>query len=242
MSTPITPYKDNKSSKKRQVQAMFDNIAWKYDFLNHLLTVGIDKLWRKKVRNIVKQYNHKNILDIATGTGDLAIELAKNNPDKIIGVDISKGMLDIGKKKVGKMKLSNTIKLEIGDSENLQFNDNEFDIVMSGFGVRNFENLDKGLSEMHRVLKPQGKLVILEFSKPHIFPVKQIFQIYFKFILPTVGKLFSKDNSAYTYLPESVAAFPEGKAFLDKLSDLNFRKTERKSLSFGIASIYIGEK
>ena len=199
----ITPYKDNKSGKKEQVAQMFNNIAKRYDFLNHFLSLGIDNLWRKKaIKCISSIVPNPLILDVATGTGDLAIAALKLNPQKVIGIDISEEMLNVGIKKIKRKGYQNLIELKKGDSESLEFDDNTFDGITAAFGVRNFENLNKGLSEMYRVLKPKGKIVILEFSKPGIFPVKQFYNFYFKAILPLLGKIISKDNSAYTYLPK----------------------------------------
>jgi demethylmenaquinone methyltransferase/2-methoxy-6-polyprenyl-1,4-benzoquinol methylase len=233
---------ENQKGKKEEVRTMFNNIAHRYDFLNHFLSVGIDKIWRKKVIKILASAPHDNILDVATGTGDLAIAESKLKVKSITGVDISEGMLEIGKKKVQKLGLDNIIKLETGDSENLRFEDGTFDALTVAFGVRNFENLDKGLREMLRVIKPGGRIIILEFSQPVKFPIKQLYGFYFKRILPGLGKLISKDKGAYTYLPESVNAFPFGNDFLKRMEDCGYKKTWFKSLTFGIASIYIGEK
>lgn len=238
----VTPYKDKDSSKKEQVAEMFDNISPKYDFLNHFLSLGIDIIWRKKAIKLLKKDNPKVILDIATGTGDFAIEALALNPDKVIGVDISEGMLEIGRKKLKKRKLDDRIELRSGDSEGLPFEDNMFDAVIVAFGVRNFENLDKGLEDMFRVIKPGGKVVVLEFSKPKHFPFKQLYQFYFRWILPIIGRLVSKDQSAYTYLPESVNAFPDGQDFLDRLEKIGFQKNKCKPLTVGISSIYTGTK
>ncbi len=242
MAETVTPYKNSTETKKEQVAQMFDNIAPKYDFLNHFLSMGIDKIWRKKVVNYLKKYQPETILDIATGTGDLAITALRIKPKKVIGIDISQEMLNVGKIKIKKKGIDDKIELHKGDSENIQFEDASFDAAMVAFGVRNFENLQKGLQEIHRVLKQGKPLVVLEFSKPKTFPVKQIYNFYFKNILPFVGKIFSKDNSAYTYLPESVQAFPEGKDFLNELEKAGFKSSEEKRLTFGIASIYIAEK
>ncbi len=238
----VLPYKDKESGKKQQVADMFDNISPKYDFLNHFLSLGIDIRWRKKGIKLLKEIQPKSILDIATGTGDFAIESLSLNPDKVVGVDISEGMLEVGRKKLKKRKLEDRITLQSGDSENLPFEDNMFDAIIVAFGVRNFENLEKGLAEMYRVLRPGGKVVVLEFSKPKSFPFKQLYNFYFKNILPTIGKIISKDNSAYTYLPESVKSFPDGKNFTLKLDTLGFKKTECRPLTFGISSIYTGIK
>lgn len=238
----ITPYKNKSDAKKKQVADMFDSISSKYDFLNHFLSLGIDIQWRKKAINYLKKDKPKQILDIATGTGDLAIEALTLNPEKIIGVDISEGMLNVGREKMKRKGYDQVINMQSGDSENLHFDDNKFDSIIVAFGVRNFENLEKGLTEMNRVLKPGGKAVILEFSKPSIFPFKQLYNFYFRWILPKVGKLISKDNTAYSYLPESVKEFPYGKDFLRILDSIGFKNTECKPLTLGISSIYIGEK
>jgi demethylmenaquinone methyltransferase / 2-methoxy-6-polyprenyl-1,4-benzoquinol methylase len=241
MST-VTPYKNHSASKKEQVAEMFNNVAPQYDFLNQLLSMGIHKGWRKKSIQLLKDKKPKTILDIATGTADFAIEAMKLNPDKVVGVDISEGMLKLGVEKINKLGLQNKIELKLGDSENLPFSDNSFDAITVGFGVRNFENLEKGISDIYRVLNKDGMLVILEFSKPQHFPVKQVYHFYFKYVTPMVGKLFSKDKSAYTYLPESVNAFPAGEEFLTVLKKAGFKDTKDIVLSFGIASIYIAKK
>jgi demethylmenaquinone methyltransferase/2-methoxy-6-polyprenyl-1,4-benzoquinol methylase len=238
----VVPYKDKTGSKKDQVAEMFNNISPKYDFLNHMLSLGIDIIWRKKAISLLKKDRPKLILDIATGTGDFAIEALALNPDKVIGVDISEGMLDMGRKKMTRKGLDDRIELQLGDSEGLQFEDNNFDAVIVAFGVRNFENLEKGLTDMNRVLKKSGKAVILEFSKPRIFPFKQIYQFYFKWILPNIGRFVSKDQAAYTYLPDSVKAFPDGDRFLEILERAGFRNTQCKALTLGICSIYTGVK
>ncbi len=238
----VIPYKDKQGSKKEQVATMFDNISGKYDFLNHFLSLGIDIAWRKKAIRQLKDDAPKQILDIATGTGDFAIEALALSPDKITGVDISEGMLSVGREKMIKRKLDQKIELLSGDSEALQFEDNKFDAVIVSFGVRNFENLEKGLADMYRVLKPGGKTVILEFSKPKSFPFKQLYNFYFKWVLPKIGNAISKDQAAYTYLPESVRAFPDGKLFLDILEKVGFKNTQCKVLTLGISSIYIGTK
>ncbi|MCF6341613.1 MAG: bifunctional demethylmenaquinone methyltransferase/2-methoxy-6-polyprenyl-1,4-benzoquinol methylase UbiE [Bacteroidales bacterium] len=221
---------------------MFDNIAHRYDFLNHFLSAGIDISWRKKVRRLLVPHRPKQILDVATGTGDLAIELSKLKPERIVGIDISEGMLNIGKEKISRRKLDKIITLETGDSENLHFAGNTFDAVSVAFGVRNFENLQAGLKEMNRVMKPGGVVAILEFSKPKKFPFKNIYRFYFKFILPGFGKLISKDNEAYTYLPESVQQFSEGAAFLKEMDKAGFKDNKQQRLTFGIATLYCGTK
>jgi demethylmenaquinone methyltransferase / 2-methoxy-6-polyprenyl-1,4-benzoquinol methylase len=238
----VVPYKDAQASKKSQVAQMFNSIAGKYDFLNHFLSAGIDIYWRKQAVKIMGQNKPALLLDIATGTGDFAIEALQLNPQKIIGVDISEGMLAVGQEKIKKKNLTGKIELQLGDSENLAFADNTFDGTMAAFGVRNFENLTQGLSEMYRVLKPGGRIVILEFSKPQAFPFKQVYNFYFKQILPVFGKLISKDQSAYTYLPESVQAFPDGPDFINILKQVGFKNTQWHSLTFGISSIYTGLK
>lgn len=238
----VVPYKDAQENKKSQVAQMFNSIAGKYDFLNHFLSAGIDIYWRKRAVKIMGQNKPALILDIATGTGDLAIEALQLNPRKIIGVDISEGMLAIGQEKIKKRQLTDKIELQLGDSENLAFAEGTFDGAMAAFGVRNFENLPLGLQEMYRVLKPGGRVVILEFSKPRGFPFKQFYNFYFKQILPVFGKLISKDQSAYTYLPESVQAFPDGADFISILKQVGFKNTQWHSLTFGISSIYTGIK
>jgi demethylmenaquinone methyltransferase/2-methoxy-6-polyprenyl-1,4-benzoquinol methylase len=234
----VTPYQNKSTGKKEQVAEMFNNIAHKYDFLNHFLSLGIDILWRKKAVKQIEKDQPKHILDIATGTGDFAIECLKLNPTKITGVDISEGMLDMGRIKMKERNYDKVITLEYGDSENLPFESNSFDAITVGFGVRNFENLEKGLSEMRRVLKENGNAVVLEFSQPETFPIKQIYNFYFKKILPFVGNKLSKDSAAYTYLPASVDAFPYGEKFMDILQKVGFKKVKTISLFFGIASIY----
>lgn len=237
----VKPYKTEKS-KKEEVAEMFDNISERYDFLNHFLSLGIDKLWRKKAVKLLKPLKPKKIIDLATGTGDFAIEALKLNPEKIVGVDISNGMLDKGRIKMKKRGVDNIISMEYGDSEKLPFDDNTFDALTVGFGVRNYENLEKGLSEMLRVIKKGGMAVILEFSKPKKFPVKQAFGFYSKYIIPLLGKSISKDSSAYTYLPESVEAFPEGQDFVTILEKVGYQNVQSKLVSGGIATIYYGTK
>ena len=240
-STGVKPYSTNKS-KKEEVAEMFNNISPRYDFLNRFLSMGIDIGWRKKTRRAVAITNPQRILDVATGTGDLAIELRKTSAKEIIGCDISEGMLAIGKEKVAQKGLSELIHLQVGDSEHLPFEDNSFDAVTVAFGVRNFEVPQKGLKEINRVLKPGGRIHVLEFSEPQTFPVKQLYGFYFRFILPVWGRMISKDQSAYTYLPNSVKAFPHGQAFLDLLASSGFHSNSAKKLTFGIASLYMGEK
>ncbi len=238
MAKKVIPYKESDLGKKEQVTQMFDNVSSNYDFLNRLLTFGIDVSWRKKVVKMVADQNAKIIMDIATGTGDLAIMLAKINPEKVIGLDISQGMLDVGKKKVEQLNLTDKVEMVIGDSENLTFADNTFDAITVGFGVRNFEDLEKGLGEIYRVLKPKGTFVVLETSQPTNFPVKQGFTFYSKYIIPTVGKIFSKDKNAYQYLPESAAAFPYGEEFNNILLKTGFNTSKVYPQTFGAATIY----
>ncbi|GEO03055.1 demethylmenaquinone methyltransferase [Adhaeribacter aerolatus] len=238
----VVPYKDAQAGKKSQVAQMFNSIAGKYDFLNHFLSAGIDIYWRKQAVKVMGQNKPALLLDIATGTGDFAIEALQLKPQKIIGVDISEGMLAVGREKIKKKNLTDKIELQLGDSENLAFAENTFDGAMAAFGVRNFENLPQGLSEMYRVLKPGGRIVVLEFSKPRAFPFKQVYNFYFKNILPVFGKLISKDQAAYTYLPESVQAFPDGQDFINILKQVGFKNTQWHSLTFGISSIYTGLK
>ena len=238
----VLPYKEQSTSKKEQVAQMFDNISHKYDFLNHFLSMGIDKGWRKKAIKFLKPLNPKQILDVATGTGDFALQALTLNPDKITGVDISTGMLDMGRKKIEKLNLTAKVELLEGDSENLPFQENKFDAVTVAFGVRNFENLEKGLAEIYRVLKPGALIVVLEFSMPRQFPFRQIYNFYFKAVLPRIGRMVSKDSAAYTYLPESVAAFPDGNDFIAILNKIGFKNTACKPLTFGISSIYTGQK
>ncbi len=242
MGTKVKPYNKAEASKKEEVQEMFDNISGKYDFLNHFLSLGIDKLWRKKAIKILQEFKPKVIMDMATGTGDFAIEALKLNPERIVGVDLSNGMLEVGRKKMKKKSVDHIIEMVQGDSENLSFEDNTFDAYTVGFGVRNFQNLKAGLAEMLRVLKPGGVGVVLEFSKPKKFPVKQYFKFHSKYIIPTIGKAISKDKAAYSYLPESVAAFPEGDDFIAILKEVGYQKIQSKIVGGGIATIYYGTK
>lgn len=240
--TEVKPYNET-GSKKKQVSTMFNNIAPYYDFLNRFLSLGIDTIWRKKTIQKLKDSNPQYILDVATGTADLAIEINKQlKPKKIIGLDISTEMLRKGEDKIAKLNLKNIIELQEGDSENMPFESNTFDAITVAFGVRNYENLEKGLAEMHRVLKPGGKVAILEFSKPTMFPFKQLFNAYFRYILPTIGRFTSKDPKAYQYLYESVQVFPDGKNFVSVLEKIGYHSTQHIPLTLGICSIYLGEK
>ncbi len=239
MGTNVKPYQSD-STKKEQVQQMFDNIAHKYDFLNRFLSLGIDIGWRKKAIKMLAKHQPKKILDVATGTADFALATLPLQPVEVIGVDISEGMLDVGRKKIADRRITN-VRLEYGDSEQLQFDNDSFDAVIVAFGVRNFENLSQGLSEINRVLKPGGIAMILEFSKPTGF-FGLIFNLYNKTLLPLWGKLFSGDSAAYTYLPESVAAFPEGNEFKQIMRSLSYRKVDDRRLTFGVCSIYTGTK
>lgn len=238
----VKPYKDSQLGKKEQVTKMFDTISKNYDGLNRVISFGIDIKWRKKVVAIVKEVQPRTILDIATGTGDLAINLAQTNADKIIGLDISSGMLDIGKVKVKKYALENTIEMILGDGENMPFEDNSFDAITVAFGVRNFETLEKGLKEILRVLKPQGTFVILETSMPTKTPFKQGYKFYTNNILPLIGKLFSKDRSAYKYLCESASVFPYGEALNNILRETGFINVKDFPQTFGVATIYKSSK
>lgn len=241
MAKKVTPYKNSKLDKKGQVTQMFDTISKEYDGLNRVISFGFDIKWRKKVVKIIKQTQPNSILDIATGTGDLAINLAETNAKKIVGFDISPGMLEVGKKKVDKLKL-NQIDMVLGDSENMPFENNFFDAITVSFGVRNFENLEKGLTEIYRVLKPGGTFVVLETSVPTKFPFKQGYKVYTNFIMPTIGKLFSKDKVAYKYLSDSAAAFPYGEAFNNILQKIGFNSIKSKPQTLGVATIYIAKK
>ena len=238
----VKPYKELDSGKKQQVAEMFDNISHKYDFLNHFLSLGIDILWRKKAVKLLKPFAPKTMLDIATGTGDFAIECLILKPHKIVGIDISNGMLEMGKQKLKKKAIVDIIELVHGDSEKINFNDQTFDAITVAFGVRNFEHLEKGLSEMSRVLKPNGVAAILEFSKPTLFPLKQLYNLYFLKILPALGKKISSDASAYTYLPESVQAFPDGQKMANIIKTCGFKEVTIYTLTGGIASIYLSKK
>lgn len=242
MSETVVPYGKDNGSKREQVEEMFDNISKRYDFLNHFLSMGIDVVWRNKSLKKIQNANPEHILDVATGTGDFAIAAKKKFPGSTVkGIDISGGMLEVGREKLVKRNLDG-IELIKADSAEIPFEDNSFDVAIVAFGVRNFENLKLGLTEMQRVLKPGGEIVVLEFSKPKAFPFKQIYNFYFNNILPRFGKMVSKDSSAYTYLPESVKAFPEGNDFIKVLAESGFAQCTSKPLTFGISSIYHGTK
>ncbi len=241
----VVPYKDKDTTKREQVAEMFDNISPKYDLLNHVLSGGIDIIWRKRAIRELRTYatiQPRRILDVATGTGDFALEALALNPEKIVGMDISEGMLTVGRAKMQQRGLSDKIDMRSGDSTGLPLPDNDFDAVIVAFGVRNFENLLAGLTDMHRVLRPGGACLVLEFSKPRTTPFKQLYGFYSSTILPAIGRLISKDASAYSYLPESVQAFPDGPDFLRVFEAAGFTQTKCLPLTFGVASIYLGRK
>ena len=238
----VKPYKEADGSKKEQVAQMFDQISGRYDFLNHFLSFGIDKGWRRKLVREAKKTAPERILDIATGTGDVAIALEKTGASEIIGLDISNGMLEVGRQKVIKRGMDPKVRLEYGDSENIGYDDDSFDLVTAAFGVRNFEHLDQGLSEMARVTRKGGTVIVLEFSKPTSSPFRQLYGFYSEYILPAFGKLLSKDESAYSYLPESVKAFPYGSAFLEHMKAAGLSELRCVPLTFGVASLYLGKK
>ncbi len=238
----VKPYKDIQSSKREQVEQMFDSIAPRYDFLNRFLSMGIDQLWRKKAINSLREINPKQILDVATGTGDLALAALKLNPDFVTGIDISNEMLKVGRRKVDAKQLSAKISLIQADSNALPFEDNKFDAITVAFGVRNFEFLQQGINQMYRVTRKGGKIAVLEFSKPQQIPFKQLYNFYFKFILPTWGRLISNNKTAYTYLPESVQHFPEGEAFAGYLKNAGYQHIHISPLTFGICTLYTAIK
>jgi demethylmenaquinone methyltransferase/2-methoxy-6-polyprenyl-1,4-benzoquinol methylase len=242
MSKNITPYKDSELGKKEQVAQMFDTISGNYDGLNRVISFGIDIKWRKKVLQLVSDKNPKTVLDIATGTGDLAILMTKTNAERIVGLDISAGMLDVGRKKIESQKLSDKIEMILADSENMPFENDTFDAITVAFGVRNFETLEKGLAEILRVLKPNGIFVILETSVPEKTPYKQGYTFYSKNILPLIGKLFSKDDSAYQYLSESASVFPYGEVLNNILRKIGFIDVVSLPQTFGVATIYSASK
>ncbi|MEI6274723.1 MAG: bifunctional demethylmenaquinone methyltransferase/2-methoxy-6-polyprenyl-1,4-benzoquinol methylase UbiE [Prolixibacteraceae bacterium] len=238
----VKPYRDSSAGKKEQVAEMFNSIAPKYDFLNHTLSFGIDKLWRRKAIRLISDKKPATILDVATGTGDFAIAALKSGARKVTGIDISKEMVAVGQGKIKKMGLSDRIELMTGDSEAIQFPDSTFDAATVAFGVRNFENLSKGLDELFRVLNPGGTICILEFSKPRQPIVRFGYQIYSRYLMPWIGRLVSGDKSAYTYLPESVMEFPDGDKFIIFMQESGFVQIQEYRLTFGIATIYTGVK
>lgn len=238
----IKPYNEDES-KAVQVEKMFDNIAPAYDNLNHILSLGIDKIWRRQAINLLKPYRPQQMMDVATGTGDFAIQACRIlHPRKLVGTDISEGMMNVGREKVRQAGLSDRISFTKEDCTRLSFKNKSFDAITVAFGVRNFENLDLGLQEMHRVLAPGGHLVILELSVPETFPMKQLYAIYSKIVIPTLGKLFSKDQSAYTYLPESIKAFPQGELMQEIIRKAGFGEVTFKRLTFGICTLYFATK
>ena len=238
----VKPYKNSGESKKRQVEVMFDNISGKYDFLNHALSLNLDKYWRRVAVSTLRNMPVTSLLDVATGTGDMIKPALKLKPGRIVGIDLSEGMLRVARKKFPNNYGDTTIEFIKGDSENLPFDDNQFDAETVAFGVRNFENTIKGLSEMNRLLKPGGKIVVLEFSRPSSFPFRNIYQFYFKHLLPRFGRLVSKDKEAYTYLPESVNTFPEREEFTGIMEKAGFRDCKVRQLTFGVVSVYTGLK
>lgn len=242
MDKKVTPYKDTSRGKKEQVTQMFNTISGNYDGLNRVISLGIDRKWRKKVVAIVNNTSPENVLDVATGTGDLAIALAKTPVKKVTGIDLAPKMLDIGKQKVAEVHLSEKVNMIVGDGEQLPFASHTFDAVTVAFGVRNFENLEKGLAEIYRVLKPEGVFVVLETSVPRKTPFKQGYHFYCKTLLPFIGKLFSKDRAAYTYLSESASVFPYGEAFNNILRKTGFIEVTHRPQTFGVATIYVASK
>lgn len=242
VSKTVTPYNDASRTKKEQVEEMFDNIAHRYDFLNHLLSLGIDITWRKKAVKFIGSIQPKNILDVASGTGDFAFEALALKPEKVTGFDLSEGMMNFGRAKAEKLGVSNTVEFVKGDSEKMPFADHQFDAITVGFGVRNFENLENGLREMYRVTRPGGKIAILEASQPNNTIIRALFGLYFGHVVPMIGRLFSKDARAYSYLPESVRAFPQGFDFVKILENIGFRNIKWQPLTFGACAFYSMEK
>ncbi|MEI7906475.1 MAG: bifunctional demethylmenaquinone methyltransferase/2-methoxy-6-polyprenyl-1,4-benzoquinol methylase UbiE [Bacteroidota bacterium] len=228
--------------QKEYVRSLFDNIALRYDLLNHLLSGGVDLYWRRAAIQTLTSHHPKRILDVATGTADFALAAMRLQPDEIIGIDISEQMLSVGREKIAQRQLERTISLRTGEAENIAFDEGRFDAAIVAFGARNFEDLDKGLSEMNRVLRKKGTVVVLEFSRPQIFPLKQLYFFYFKHILPVVGRLISKDKEAYQYLPDTVMRFPQGNEFLERLRNAGFSSVDEQRLTFGIVTIYTGVK
>ena len=242
MSKTVTPYNDTTRTKKEQVEEMFDNIAHRYDFLNHLLSLGIDITWRRKAVKFIGTIQPKKILDLASGTGDFAFEALRLNPEKVIGFDLSEGMMNYGRAKAVKLNVANVVEFVKGDSEKMPFADNSFDAVTVGFGVRNFEHLETGLREMLRVTRPGGKVAILEASQPQNTIIRALYGLYFGNVVPMIGRLFSKDARAYSYLPESVKAFPEGFEFVKILENIGFVNIKWQPLTFGACAFYQMEK
>jgi len=230
------------TERKQYIRSMFNSIASKYDFLNHIFSGGTDVLWRKKAITLLKKYEPKKILDVACGTGDFSFAAMKLSPQEIIGVDIAEEMLAIGKEKIAKKSFQNTVRFEIGEAESLKFSNEYFDAAIVAFGVRNFSNLEQGLSEMRRVLKSNGVLCVLEFSKPKSFPFKQLYFFYFKHVLPFLGKQISQHNEAYNYLPHTVMNFPQGENFISILKKVGFKNVEENRLAFGISTVYLAQK
>lgn len=228
--------------QKEYVRSLFDSIAYRYDLLNHLLSGGIDLYWRRKAINTLRNLQPKRILDVATGTADFALATMRLSPNEVIGIDISEPMLEIGRKKISKRKWNQIIRLENGEAEHIRFDNEYFDVAIVAFGARNFEHLEQGLSEMYRVLRKGGNIIVLEFSKPRTFPFRQFYFFYFRYVLPFVGKRISKNSEAYQYLPDTVMQFPEGEVFLKKLKDVGFQTVHEQRLTFGIATIYSGVK
>lgn len=242
MTKIVTPYNDKNRSKKEQVEEMFDNIAHRYDFLNRLLSLGIDVTWRKKAIRFIGEISPQKIIDVATGTGDFAFEALSLHPENITGYDISDGMMNYGRQKAKDLKADHIVQFIKGDSEKMPFADNSFDALTVGFGVRNFQHLEVGLAEMYRVVRPGGRVAILEISQPHNTIIKGLYSLYFTYVLPTIGKLFSKDARAYSYLPESVKAFPEGKTFVAILEKTGFKQVKWQPLTLGTCAFYSMEK
>jgi demethylmenaquinone methyltransferase/2-methoxy-6-polyprenyl-1,4-benzoquinol methylase len=228
--------------EKQYVRSLFNSIAYRYDLLNHLLSGGIDLYWRRRAVEHLRDIRPKRILDVATGTADFAIATLRLQPEKVIGVDIAEKMLGLGRKKLRSRGLDSAVTLESGDAENLPFSAGEFDAAIVAFGARNFENLELGLSEMNRILRPGGKIIVLEFSRPGHFPIRQLYFLYFQYVLPLIGRLLSRNKEAYTYLPDTVMRFPEGEEFMDIMRRVGFRQISEERLTFGIASIYGGIK
>jgi demethylmenaquinone methyltransferase/2-methoxy-6-polyprenyl-1,4-benzoquinol methylase len=239
----VVPFKESSKSKKKQVEEMFDKIAFRYDFLNHFLSAGVDVGWRKKALRELTSLQPTKVLDVATGTADVAILTYKIlKPEVIVGIDISEGMLNIGRDKIEKLGLQKHIELLKGDCETINFEDNSFDAVTVAFGVRNFENLEKGLSEIKRILRPNGRLVILECTKPTLPIIKHLYNFYLNIVTPSIGKLISKNKNAYQYLNDSVQKFPQGEVFKNILKEIGYKNATCKTLSLGVCSIYCGEK